>query len=157
MSEKPSMVGWRPKNEKSRLDRLLTDQRKSRDAIHERIVNALAELANICAALDVSIAVREDNLEALSSALSDDQDDERFATLTDQQRRFAAIRREIDEAQSVASADTQLPSSDASNQFARWVAANGAKVSAARTPASRRCFPTLSLARAIPINWPTRR
>ena len=125
--------GWlAAENEKSRLGRLLTDQRKSRDAINDRIVPALADLISICAALDLSIEVREDNLEAVSAALSDGQDDERFATLTDQQRRFASIRREIDEAQSAASAGTQLPSSDASNQFARWEVANGAKVAAAR-------------------------
>lgn len=125
--------GWlAAENEKSRLDRLLTDQRKNRDAINERIVTELADLASICAALDISIVASEENLEAVSSALSDGQEDERLATLTDQQRRFASIRREIEEAQSAASADTQPPSSDASDQFARWEAANGSKVAAAR-------------------------
>ncbi len=126
--------GWlAAENEKSRLDRLLTDQRKSRNTIHDRIVAALADLANSCAALQVSIEVREDNLDAVSAALSDGQDDERLATLADQQRKFGSIRREIDQAQSASSTDTPLPSSGASEQFSRWEAANGTRVAAART------------------------
>jgi exonuclease SbcC len=125
--------GWlAAENEKSRLERLLTDQRKTNDAINNRIVAALADLANTCAALGISIDVSEENLDAVSTLLSDGQDDERFAKLTDQQRQFASIRREIDQAQSTASNDTPSPSGDASEQFARWEAANGAGVAAVR-------------------------
>lgn len=125
--------GWlAAENEKSRLDRLLTDQRKSRGVINDRIIAALAELAKICAALDLGVEVQEDSLDAVSAALSDGRDDEQFATLTDQERRFAAIRREIGQAQSAASADTPLPGSDASEQYSQWEATNGTRVAAAR-------------------------
>lgn len=107
--------GWlAAENEKTRLDRLLADQRKSRETINKQIVAALVELASICSGLDVAIEVREDDLDALAAALADGADDERFATLADQQRQLASIRREIDQAQSAASADKPLPGSDAS-------------------------------------------
>ena len=125
--------GWiAAESEKSRLDRLLADQRKNREIIDDQIVAALAELTGICAALEVAVEVGEDSLDAISAALADGHDDEYFATLTDQQRQFASIRREIDEATSAASLATPLPSSDASAQFARWETANGARVAAAR-------------------------
>lgn len=137
--------GWlAAENEKSRLDRLLTDQRKNRETINNQIVAALAELSNICGALDVAIEVREDNLDAVAAALSEGKDDERFTTLADQQRQFASIRREIDQAQSAALANTPLPSSDASEQFARWEAANGARVAVARARVEA-LLPDLSL------------
>lgn len=125
--------GWlAAENEKSRLDRLLTDQRKNRETINNQIVAALAELSNTCGALDVAIEAREDNLDAVAAALSEGEDDEKLTTLADQQRQFASIRREIDQAQSAASANTPLPSSNASEEFARWEAANGTRVAAAR-------------------------
>ncbi|MCP3404804.1 AAA family ATPase [Bradyrhizobium sp. CCGB01] len=125
--------GWlAAENEKSRLDRLLTDQRRSREAINDQIVAALSELANACGTLDVAVEVREDNLETVAAALSDDRDEQRFAVLADQQRQFASIRREIDQAQSAASSDLPTPSGGASEQFSRWEATNGARVAAAR-------------------------
>ncbi len=137
--------GWLPaENEKSRLDRLLTDQRKSRETIKDQIVAALAELASTCKTLDSAIEAREDNIDSVYAALSNGQDDERFATLTDQQRQLSSIRREIDQAQSAASAETLVPSSDASEQFARWEAANGARVAAVRARVEA-LLPDLSL------------
>lgn len=140
-----TVEGWlAAENEKSRLDRLLTDQRKSRETINTQIVAALAELRKICDALDVAIEVGEDNLNAVAATLSEGQDDERFAALEDQQRQFASVRREIEQAQSAASAHTLLPSSDASEQFARWESSNGARVAAARARVEA-LLPDLSL------------
>lgn len=137
--------GWlAAENEKSRLERLLTDQRKSLGVINDRIVASLAELASLCVSLDLGIEVTEDRLADVSVALSDGRDEERFATLSDQERRFAAMRREIDDAQRVASNDTTLPSKDASEQFSRWEAANGARAAAARARVEA-LFPDLSL------------
>lgn len=137
--------GWlAAENEKLRLDRLLADQRKSRETINTQIVAALAELRNICNALDFAIEVGEDNLNAVAAALSEGQDDERFAALADQQRQFASVRREIEQAQSAASANTLPPSSDPSQQFARWESEHGARVAAARARVEA-LLPDLSL------------
>ena len=93
--------GWlAAENEKSRLDRLLFDQRKTREALNEQVRSALSELATLCPLLELSVEVREETLDEVAAALSDGSDSEAFARLTDQQRRLASIRREIEAAQS---------------------------------------------------------
>ena len=125
--------GWlAAESEKSRVERLLTDQRKNRSVINDRIVAALAEISGLCTSLELGIDVTEDRLDDAVLALSDGRDAERFATLSDQERRFAAVRREIHDAQSAASDDTSLPGKNASEEFSRWEAANGARTAAAR-------------------------
>ena len=92
--------GWPvAENEKSRLDRLLGDQRKIRDSLNEEIRTGLEALAAVCTALGISVDVREDMLDSIAAALSGDSDTTSFAELTDQQRQLAAIQREIDAAQ----------------------------------------------------------
>jgi exonuclease SbcC len=63
-------------------------------------------------------------------------DSEAFARLTDQQRRLASIRREIDAARSAAGSDAALTpagADEASGAFARWEAEYGERVSALRS------------------------
>ena len=129
--------GWlAAENEKSRLDRLLSDQRKARDALNEQIRSAISELRTLCTALELPLEVREETLDEVAAALSDGNDSEAFARLTDQQRRLASIRREIDAAQSATGSNAALTpagADEASRAFARWGAEYGQRVSALRS------------------------
>ena len=129
--------GWlAAENEKSRLDRLLSDQRKARDALNEQIRSAISELGTLCTALQLPLEVREETLDEVAAALSDGNDSEAFARLTDQQRRLASIRREIDAAQSATGSNAALTpagADEASRAFARWGAEYGQRVSALRS------------------------
>ena len=129
--------GWlAAENEKSRLDRLLSDQRKARDALNEQIRSAISELGTLCTALQLPLEVREETLDEVAAALSDGNDSQAFARLTDQQRRLASIRREIDAAQSATGSNAALTpagADEASRAFARWGAEYGQRVSALRS------------------------
>jgi DNA repair protein SbcC/Rad50 len=128
--------GWpAAENEKSRLDRLLSDQRKVRDALNGQIRNTLSELATLCRALELQVEVREEALDEVAAAISGGSDSEAFARLADQQRRLASIRREIDAAQSATGSSAALTpagADEASRAFARWEAEFGERVSGFR-------------------------
>jgi DNA repair protein SbcC/Rad50 len=129
--------GWlAAENEKSRLDQLLSAQRKERGSINEQVWNALSALAMLCTVLQLSVGVREETLDEVAAALSDGIDSEAFARLTDQQRRLASIRREIDAARSAVGSNIALPpagADEASRAFARWEAEYGERVRALRS------------------------
>lgn len=129
--------GWMAaENEKSRIDLLLSDQRKARDELNEQIRSMVNELATLCTALELSAKAREETLDVVVAALSDGKDSESFARLTDQQRKLASIRREIDAAQSaITSSAVLLPAGadDARSAFGRWEAEYGERVSALRS------------------------
>lgn len=126
--------GWLvAENEKSRLDRLLSDQRKVRDALDKQIASTLSDLAALCTKLELKVEVREDALDEVTAAISDGNDAEAFARLTDQQRRLASIRREIDAAQ--ASTGSSISSADAdqaARAFSAWEVEYGARIAALR-------------------------
>jgi DNA repair exonuclease SbcCD ATPase subunit len=128
--------GWlAAENEKTRLDRMLVDQNKTRDALNEQVGTSLSELAKVCTTLELSVAVREENLDDVAAALAETTDPEAFARLADQQRRLASIRREINEAQSATSSDATLApvgAEEASRVFTRWESENSARVNALR-------------------------
>jgi exonuclease SbcC len=132
-----NMDGWQAaENEKSRLDRLLSDQRKGLDTLNEQFRNGLIELATVCTTLELSVEVREDTLDEVAGALSEDNDSQAFAQLTDQQRKLASIRREIDNAQSATGSGAALApigADEASSAFARWEMEYGERVSALRS------------------------
>lgn len=140
--------GWLvAENEKSRLDRLLSDQRKVREGLNEQVRSAVDELAKLCAGLELAVEVREDALEAIGTALQDDSDVQAFARLTDQQRKLASIRREIEAAQSAAGANDSRPPADvdeAGRAFARWEAEYGERISVIRARAET-LLPDVSL------------
>lgn len=128
--------GWQAaENEKTRLDRLLADQRQRGDSLNEQVQSALRELTNLCSVLELSVKVDEDTLDEVAEGLATTSDSEAFAQLTDQQRRLASIRREIDEAQSATGSEA-LPSlanaDDASKEFARWDAEYGPRITILR-------------------------
>lgn len=128
--------GWlAAENEKTRLDRILTDRRKIRAAQNEQVQSAVRELATLCTALELSVEVRVETLDEVEALLSGDNDSEAFARLVDHQRRLASILREIEAAQRAAGSDAALTPAgevEASGAFARWEAEYGERISALR-------------------------
>lgn len=126
--------GWLAvENERSRLDRLLSDQRKSRQALNQQIQSLIAELAALCTSLGLANAVAETELSDLEVEIAEGGDSEAFARLTDQQRKLASIRREIDAAQN--SGKSGLPSingDEARKAYLQWEEAYGSQVNALR-------------------------
>lgn len=128
--------GWlAAENEKTRLDRKLVDQRKTRDALNEQVQAGLGELAKLCTSLELSAVVREETISDVSAVLAQTSDSEALGRLEDQRRRLASIRREINEAQIATGSDTSFPlagADEASREYARWESENAARVSALR-------------------------
>jgi exonuclease SbcC len=129
--------GWlAAENEKSHLDLLLLAQRKTRDGLNEEIRASLGELTTLCTALELSVKVQEETLDEVSEVLSDDNDSDTFAQLTDQQRKLASIRREIDAAQNAIKSNvifTLAGTDEASRAFGNWVAQYGELVGILRS------------------------
>ncbi|WP_137189283.1 AAA family ATPase [Stenotrophomonas rhizophila] len=122
-------------NSKSRIDRIIADHTRARDAINEEINESMRELTMICNSLELSIPSGEDLLEIISRELMDNADSTAFAVLTDQQRRLASIRREIEQAErAVASNENPYPinSEEASAAFSRWEEIYGDRAMALR-------------------------
>jgi len=132
-----NIEGWAiAENEKLRLDRQMSDQRRIRDMLSEQIQAEVSELAKLAGALTLSIDIQEQTLDEVAAVLSENTDSEAFAKLTDQQRRLASIRREIDAAQSATAAHAVLaPASmdEASGSFLRWELEYGERISTLRT------------------------
>ena len=62
--------GWlAAENEKSRLDRILSDQRKERDALNAQVQNKVAALATLGKTLQLSVEVREETVDDVAAAL----------------------------------------------------------------------------------------
>lgn len=124
--------GWQAtENEKSRLDRLLIDQRRARNDLAEQIRISVAELTTLCAGLELSVNVAEESLEEIVEVLSENSDSEAFSRLADEQRRLGSIRREIRAAQHAITPNaipTQIGSDEASKAFAYWEVEHGGRV-----------------------------
>lgn len=119
-----NVEGWlAAENEKSRLDRLLSEQRNAREVLNDEVLAMVDGLAGLCVELGLSVDVQEETLEEVLSALSDSKDDNAFLQLSDQQRKLASIRREIEAAQSAIDPDfdsTPSVADEASKKFALW-------------------------------------
>lgn len=128
--------GWlATENEKSRIDVQLVDHRKNRDALEAEVQLALDELAKVATALEIPIAVGEPNLDDVALAIANAQDADAFARLSDQQRRLAAILREIGSAQDAASADpgvSEAGAAEASKFYQVWEAEYGSRFASLR-------------------------
>ena len=144
--------GWLAvENEKSRLDRLISDQRKGRDALNEEIQNSLNDLVQLCKALGLPIIVGEETLQDVGAALSNTRDYDAFARLTDQQRKLASIRREIDAAQTaikLSAASTPTDPAEAERAFGNWEAEYGERVTVLRSRVDA-LLPNISLPSAL--------
>ncbi|MES2025258.1 MAG: AAA family ATPase [Pseudomonadota bacterium] len=116
--------GWlTAENEKLRLDRLLKDQRQLRHSLNEQIRYELQELTLLCTSLELSIVPHEDALEVTAAAFSEAGDAEDFARLTDERRKLASIRREIDAAQKAIGLHpvaNLIGPAEASDAFSNW-------------------------------------
>jgi exonuclease SbcC len=128
--------GWlTAENEKTRLDRLLVERRKTRADLNERVQAALGELAKLCTSLQSSIVVREETISDVAVMLAETSDSETLGRLEDHKRKLQSIRREINEAQTVTGSDASFPlagADTASTEYARWESENAARVSALR-------------------------
>jgi len=140
--------GWLgAENEKSRLDRLVTDQRKTKESIDETLKNALSELKVLCTALELGVDVGEKTLDVVTAALGESRDLEAFEQLSDKRRRLGAIRREIEQARIAARGQGPIPQADAvaaSANYAGWLAEHSVRVDALRTRVEA-LLPDLSL------------
>lgn len=128
--------GWQAtENEKSRLDRLLIDQRSVRTDLIEQIRISFAELTTLCAGLETTVKVAEESLDEIVKVLSESSDSDAFTRLTDEQRRLGSIRREIRAAQHAITPNAipiQIGSDEASKAFAHWEVEHGERVRALR-------------------------
>jgi exonuclease SbcC len=128
--------GWLvAENERSRLDRQISDQRRVSGTLDKQIQAAIGELTTLGSALQLSVEVREDTLDETSAALSENGDSEAFARLTDQQRRLGAIQREIDAAQKATGPEAVTPASadGARNAFNLWEVKYGERIAVLRS------------------------
>lgn len=132
-----NVEGWlSAENEKLGLDRQMSDQRKLRDILNEQIRAEVNELSKLCTALTLSVEVQEQTLDEVAAVLVENTDSEAFAILTDQQRRLASIRREIDAARSaIASGAIPMPvgADEASRAFSRWELEYGERIRVLRS------------------------
>lgn len=132
-----NVEGWlAAENEKLGLDRQMSDQRRLRDTLNEQIRTKVNELAKLCADLTLSVEVQEQTLDEVAAILLENTDSEAFAQLTDQQRKLASIRREIDAAKSAIASDTALTparADEASKAFSRWELEYGERIRVLRS------------------------
>lgn len=127
--------GWLAmENEKSRLDRMLADERKNRQSFDQQVQSLISELTALCTSLGLTNTVAEADLSEVEVAIADGGDSEAFSLLTDQQRRLASIRREIEAAQNTANSGLPTTNGDeARKAYLQWEEANGAQVNALRS------------------------
>ena len=129
--------GWsQAEIEKERLDKLLDDQRRARAEVAATLEKAIKEISGVCATLEISVEVREETLEAVAAGLLRNEDEAAFGWLTDQRRRLASIRRELESPDSDATQDDALLSGaavEASSAYASWESAHGARTAALRS------------------------
>jgi exonuclease SbcC len=81
--------------EKARLERELTDHRRTRDAAVASIQTALSDLNNALTFLGIE-AVDEASLETIGDVIAEAPEEEELSELADQRRELEAIRREAD-------------------------------------------------------------
>lgn len=128
--------GWvSAENDKSRLDRLLSDERKSRRLLDEQIRDALGRLTTLCSNLELTVDVREETLDDVATILAEGRDSEALARLTDHRRTLASIGREIAAAQNAATSGAPSASAALENAraaFLRWEVEYGPRVRAIR-------------------------
>lgn len=138
--------GWAAtETEKTRLDRLLESQRRTRIEIIERLNASLTTLDTLCQSLELGVEVREETLDKVTKTLSEADETEAFQRLTDQARLLDSIRREIEQARSLS--ESALPTPDtsiASAAYQAWYEENGERVAKMRSRIEA-LLPTVSL------------
>lgn len=116
--------GWQKvENDKTILDRQLSENIKTRKVQHKQVTETLNLLNEICIKLDLNLEIKEENLAYTKEKLTSKKNSEELARVLDQQRKLAAIIREIEAAQGENQMATGT-SSDAANKaslaYKKW-------------------------------------
>lgn len=126
--------GWSiADTQKTRIERLLDGQTKTRKATVERIDADIKRLAALCRGLELAVEVGEATLDHVLVSLNDLTDATALEARTDQLRQLGSIGREIQEARSDGD-DQQVPdAASTAADFAAWNEAHGAVYAALRS------------------------
>ena len=81
--------------EKARLERVLTDHRRTRQAFVEAIHTGLADINNALANFGNIVSTSETNLDSVEEVLAGSPEEEELSLLADWRRQLEAIRREV--------------------------------------------------------------
>lgn len=121
--------------EKSRWDKLLDDQRRSRAEIVETLRKEFDELASISVRLELPIKVSEEALKDLSDAIRQKQDEAALGTLMDRRRRLQSIQRELSEGELRATRIGETPQivgAKPSLGYSEWESVHSERIAALR-------------------------
>jgi exonuclease SbcC len=120
--------GWSAnETERTRLDRLVSDQQRLKQEISDQISANLERLTALCTALGLSQAVGDTTLDLVEKSLPASDDARALDILNDRLRQLAAIIREADQSERPA-VDVQTLATDASVAsvaYIDWERANG--------------------------------
>lgn len=127
--------GWSAaETERTRLDRLIEDQRRNRNAVAERIAADLVRMRAAVERLGLDIEVDEQAVDALERALASSADERALNRLADDARRLGAIRREIEAAREAAGGEAEVVSTaeEAGAALDAWEREHGERTTALR-------------------------
>ena len=120
--------GWSAtETERTRLDRLMSDQQHLKREVTDRLNIDLKRLADITATLGLDLKVAESTLGLVEQVIAADDDARAHDELNDRLRQLGAINREVDQA-GQAAADVNLLAADAAAAgaaYQAWDSANG--------------------------------
>lgn len=122
--------------EKTRLGKLLEDQRTARTGVAKVLSEAIQELSKNCAELNLPVDVHEETLEYVTEEISENDDEKALDQLTDRLRHLASIQRELIDQESVVSQDNSLlhaAAEKASSAYTSWENVHGARIAELRT------------------------
>jgi len=128
--------GWQKvENDKSILDRQLLENIKTRNLWHNQVTEALHSLNENCTKLNLNLDVTEENLGETKETLTGIKNSEDLAKVLDQQRKLAAVIREIKIAQDENQGGAGM-SSDAADTaniaYSQWESSFGQPISKLR-------------------------
>jgi exonuclease SbcC len=127
--------GWSAtETERTRLDRLVSDQQRLKRDIIDRLNADIKRLAEICTALGLNLEVSETTLDLVEPAIAADDDARAHDGLNDRLRQLGAITREVDQA-GKAAARVDLLTAEAATAGAAyqdWDSANGGGIAKLR-------------------------
>ena len=93
--------------EKARLDRTLSDHRRTRQAIVVAMDDALGQLNAALSSLGITVSADETNLASAEKVLATTPEEDELSLLADQRRQLGAIRREVDRNASLTSQEDE--------------------------------------------------
>jgi len=128
--------GWqKAENDKSILDRQLLENIETRNLRHKQVTEALHSLNENSIKLDLNLDVTEENLGETKEILTGIKNSEDLAKVLDQQRRLAAVIREIKKAQDENQEGAGM-SSDAADRaniaYSQWESSSGQSINKLR-------------------------